>query len=80
MWPSGRDAALLEEARQPRSIRASPFNASPTQGTEALRPGDQLLVAGEVRRYREGSLYSTDCIDDDADMNVEMRVDAENDL
>ena len=72
--------SLRRAARQSGAIGASPFNSSPTQRTEALRPIHQVLVAAAIGGNRERPLYAADRVNDDADMNVKLGVDPQKDL
>jgi hypothetical protein len=73
-----RDATPLEEASQSSAVRAGTLDPGTSQPAEAASPGEKLLISIGVRLNRERPLHPADGVDDDPDMNVEMRIDTEN--
>ncbi len=71
---------IAQHAGKACAIGAGTFNASPTQVTERIRPGQQLEISRRLGRHRKGSKELSCFADYCSDMCIEMRVDAQDDF
>ena len=70
---------VAQESREASAIGACTFEAGTSQGAQTLSPAQQVGIPGGGHRNRARPSDTPELIDHDADVNVQMGINAEND-